>query len=259
MPTPELGSPNLGAPYDLASPTGYSIFLDDRYARYMNRAAGRPLDAFATVVQPDGASPLLRHLGIDLVLTGAPLAGPDRRAHLGMGDYHLVGGMPRVQVLAADTPVPRVALVHAVVEARDELDAYARMEEASFDLRSTALVEAPAGTFDVKTPPPSAHEEARITTYEPNVVGVHVDAAAPGLVVLSDVYEEGWTALVDGARGVVVPVNRIMRGVPVGAGSHEVVMRYRPPGLTTGAWLSGAGLLAVVAMTIGAWRRRRTG
>jgi uncharacterized membrane protein YfhO len=46
-----------------------------------------------------------------------------------------------------------------------------------------------------------------------------------------------------------------MRAVPVAAGRHAVIMRYRPPGFVAGAWLSLLGLAIVLALA-GVDRRR---
>jgi hypothetical protein len=254
LPTPETLQPNVGASYDLASATGYTIFLDDRYARYLRRALRLPLDTFTTLAPWEGTEPLLRHLGVKLVLTTERFGLPDGTAHLAIGDVHLLGGMGSLRVLALDAPVPRAALVHAVAVVPDEVSTYERMEDPSFDLRNTALLES-APTFPVEVPRAGAPEEAKITVYEPNTVALHVEAAAAGVVVLSDVYEPGWTAVVDGAAAPVFPANRVMRAIPVRAGSHDVVMRYTPPGFKAGVWLSVMGMLGVLG--VGGWEVRR--
>jgi hypothetical protein len=256
--TSELVAPDAGAPYDLASMAGYAIFLDDRYARFVNRAEGAPLDRFISPVLSDGQSPLLRHLGTDLVLTSLPAAGPDGRARLGIGTFRAVGGMgPRLKILAAESPAPRAALVHAIERIDDELEAYARMESASFDIARVALVEGDAVAPKTASPREGDAEEVSITTYEPNRVALDVLAASPGLVVLSDAYEPGWTATLDGAPALLVPANRIMRAVPVAPGEHQLIMTYWPPGLTAGTWLTACGSLALLGMAIAPrWRRR---
>jgi hypothetical protein len=257
LPTPELVAPNLGAPHDLGTATAYAIFLDDRFARFANRALGRPLDAFATVVQTDGSAPLFRHLGIGMVLSRALTPGPDGRIHLAIGDFRLVGGLGSLRAFVAETPVPRAALVHAVERVATEEDAYARMEDPSFDLRQRALVESEPSSLEASAPPDAAAESVHVTTYEPDRVVLKVDARAPGLVVLSDVYEPGWTAEADGAPSTVLPVDRVMRGVPVKVGTHEVVMSYVAPGARAGRGLSGLGLLLVVALAMAERRRGR--
>jgi hypothetical protein len=162
--------------------------------------------------------------------------------------------MGSLHVLALDAPVPRAVLVHAVEVVPDEVSTYARMEAPSFDIRKLALLES-APTFAVEGAGAAAVEDVKIARYEPNTVALHVDATSAGVVVLSDVYEPGWTAEVDGAEVPVVPANRVMRAVPVGAGSHEVVMRYAPPGFRVGVWLSVMGVLGVLG--VAGWEMRR--
>ncbi len=256
--TPELVAPDAGAPHDLASMAGYAILFDGRYARFVNRAQGAPLDRFISPVLPDGSASVLRHMGTRLIITSLPVVGTDGSAHFGLGNYHLVGGMgPRLKVVEADAPVPRTALLHAVEEVDGEDAIYERMEQPSFDVSRVALVEHRPASWRLAQPPQGAHEQALISAYEPNVVTVDVEAAADALLVLSDAYEPGWTARVDGAPAPIARANWVMRAVPVGPGRHRVVMSYRPPGLGAGAWTTAGALVALVAAAHLERRRRR--
>ena len=58
-------------------------------------------------------------------------------------------------------------------------------------------------------------EEAQVTSYEPNEVTLRVEAAASGVVVLSDVFEPGWTAEVDGIPAALVPARRALTVDPM--------------------------------------------
>jgi hypothetical protein len=85
-------------------------------------------------------------------------------------------------------------------------------------------------------------------------VATRSDGAA--LLVLNDVFAEGWSATVDGRPAAILPANYLARGVWVPAGEHRVRFSYRTPGLFEGALLLLLGLLAVAAW---AWRGRRAG
>ncbi len=52
-------------------------------------------------------------------------------------------------------------------------------------------------------------------------------------------------------------VNGVMRGVLVGAGSHEVVWSYRVPGLRIGLLVSGIAFVVLLGGVVVAVRRRR--
>jgi hypothetical protein len=246
--TPELRAPDLPAAYALPSVTGYETFMDGRFARLVNFAEGAPPDRFVSFVKSAGDARILRHLGASVVVSSLPIADPAGHARLAIGDFHRIGRAGRLQVFAADAPVPRVAITHAVAVVGSDDEALARMDDPAFDLRKETLLSAAPTGWRVESAPPEAMEKAAIVRYEPNVVELHAEAASPGLLVLSDAYREGWSAEVDGATIPMISANVVMRAVPVAAGTHVVVMRYAPPGFRLGVALSLAfGLLSAGA------------
>src|SRR5204862_527694 len=74
-------------------------------------------------------------------------------------------------------------------------------------------------------------------------VRIDADMQQRGLVVLSDQWFRGWSVTVDGRPARPVRVDTAIRGVVVGAGSHEIVWRYRTPGFIRGIVISGVALL----------------
>jgi hypothetical protein len=89
-------------------------------------------------------------------------------------------------------------------------------------------------------------------------VHLSVEAQRSAVVVLSQAWFPGWSARVDGHDAPVVRVDGVVQGVPVGPGAHDVVLRYRPPGLVAGVAVS---VLTWVVL-LGGWalavvRRRR--
>jgi hypothetical protein len=83
-----------------------------------------------------------------------------------------------------------------------------------------------------------------------------VRAEGPGLLVVSEGWDAGWTARVDGQDSRVLRVNGDCLGLVLGAGTHRVVLTHRVRGLRPGlalAALAAAGLGATVRRE----RRRR--
>jgi hypothetical protein len=106
-------------------------------------------------------------------------------------------------------------------------------------------------------PTPSATGEAEITAYEPERVAVHVRGDQPGLLALSDSAYPGWRVSVDGAPTELLTVNYLFRGVPVGAGEHEVVFEFRSDSWRRGLLASGAALLlwlGILVAGLALWR-----
>ena len=61
-------------------------------------------------------------------------------------------------------------------------------------------------------------------------------------------YSKGWTATVDGQPVDLKRANTAFMALELGAGAHEVELRYMTPGLLEGFTLSGIGLAALVTL-----------
>jgi len=83
---------------------------------------------------------------------------------------------------------------------------------------------------------------------------VRTDSAEPGMLVIRDAYDRGWKAYVDGVEAPVLPADLASRGVPVPAGTHEVVLEYDPPALRLGAIISTATLALLTVLGLSLWR-----
>jgi hypothetical protein len=83
------------------------------------------------------------------------------------------------------------------------------------------------------------------------------DSPRPGLVVFVEQYAPGWRATVDGTSAPILKSNLIMRGVPMPAGRHTVVLTYAAPGLAAGVLSSALGMGAVLGLALAAKRRRK--
>ncbi len=146
--------------------------------------------------------------------------------------------------------VPRDAILHV---ARRE-DALERLSELA--PRPIAIVEdgAPdasrAGSVD------GVAVATRIEDPSFDHVVVHLAGAPAGLLVLSDTFDVGWSAEVDGAPATVERVNALVRGVRVPAGARRVELRFAPLDgrLTRALW--GLGWLLALLLLAAPDRRR---
>ncbi|WP_071901266.1 YfhO family protein [Cystobacter ferrugineus] len=99
--------------------------------------------------------------------------------------------------------------------------------------------------------------EVTAARFAPERVEVEVRARGGEVLVLNDAYYGGWTASVDGEPVPILPANGAVRAVAVPPGEHQVVFRYRTPGLALGAGVS-LGTLLVLLGVDGVLRRRLT-
>jgi uncharacterized membrane protein YfhO len=80
--------------------------------------------------------------------------------------------------------------------------------------------------------------------------------------VLSEIYDPGWHAYIDGERTKVYQTNDILRGIAIPAGNHKIVFRYEPDSLRFGlliTTLSLIAMLAIISWVLVAWWLRRKG
>ena len=63
-------------------------------------------------------------------------------------------------------------------------------------------------------------------------------------------YSDGWRAWVDGEEQDVFRCGGMYMGIAIGAGAHEIEMRYVTPGLKAGAMISAAAALLTVVLAV---------
>lgn len=81
----------------------------------------------------------------------------------------------------------------------------------------------------------------------PEEMELTATVSSNAFLVLTRSYDPGWTAEVDGAPVTLHRTFIAISGLPLGPGTHRVVLRYRPPGFGAGVLLTAvsAGLLLV--------------
>lgn len=157
------------------------------------------------------------------------------------------------------------------------------LKDPAFDLRGLVVLEQPspdlpqltAGNASSGLPPTNqrssatgasaaatgigstagAHATERRTTA--NTQEITVDAPAAGLLVVSEMYERGWRASVDGRPAPVYRADGVFQAIPVPAGVHTVRLSYLPNSVLVGGAISASTLLVATSWAVWAWRHRR--
>src|SRR5262249_39272738 len=136
--------------------------------------------------------------------------------------------------------LPRALVVHNAVPMTDD-QFYARMDDGTFDpARMAAVSSPPPADLPVGASSPSS-ETTSIRAADganPNDIRVNVDLAQPGLLVISNVWYPGWSAVVDGRAQPVERVDATFQGVYLPAGSHDVRLIFAPASLRVGLALA---------------------
>jgi hypothetical protein len=94
----------------------------------------------------------------------------------------------------------------------------------------------------------------RITSYEPDKVGIEASLPRPGFLLLLDTYFPGWTASVNGQPTRIYQADYNFRAVSLPAGKSTICFSYQPISLRTGVALSITTLLALGAVWF--WSRK---
>ena len=154
-----------------------------------------------------------------------------------------------IRLLAVPEPLPRTYVVTGVRIA-DGTDALRLLIDPSFDPACEVVL--PGGVAVAAAAQPG---RSRIVEERGDRLLIDAEAAEAGYVVLTDTFDEGWSARVDGREVAVQRANVAFRAVPVPAGPHRVELRYWPPWLGTGLRVAGV-TLAALAISLSTRRRR---
>ncbi|MHB9091922.1 MAG: YfhO family protein, partial [Chloroflexota bacterium] len=243
--------PNTAMIYGIADARGYDSIIPKQYTDYMNLIEPQRLLEHNRVARLSEAaaldSPLLDLLNVKYVVTKQTLDRPH---------YRLVyDGEMRVY-LNEDYLSRAFVVSQAEVLPGPEAVA-AALRRPAFDPRRTVLLEQPLpAAVRLPATPPATAAKAAVSAYRANEVVVTVDSPANGLLVLADSYFPGWKADVDGESVEILRADANFRAVPVPAGQHEVVFKYRPNSLIAGGFttlVGGAALLLVLVFAL--WTR----
>lgn len=260
--------------YGLDATSGYDSAVPHRTVAWSEHLlGGSDEDAFAPRQDPyitglGGARPprldVAERLGVRFVALPPSSPAPElpRTAsdgrRLGVaydGDdgtlYELVGAVDPVRVQ------------FSVVVAEGERDAFDRFLDPDFDwerevvLERAELARSAAARALVDDPAEVGDAEAEVTAVGFNTVRIRVTTDAAGLLVIPRNWDAGWEATVGGDRTPVLRANFSQQAIAVPAGEHDVVLRYRPDGWSTGLLVSAAGMLvADGALVVHRLRRR---
>jgi hypothetical protein len=241
--------------FGLDDSMGYSPVQLSRYWSFVRATNRLPIYYNAALLQ-EPELPDLRLLGVRFMIVPSYLV-PDRLLNGRFMDsdgrftlWQIGGHEPRASVVPAFHVMSKGA--HALLY----------VLQPAYDPKRDAYVEQDPGITRVAGSP----DEGGTATYEevtPERVEMDVQANAPSIVVIRNAWDRNWEVTVDGEPGEVLRTDYFLQGVPVGAGSHHLVLTYHDPEIFQGLWLSALswGVLAVAVGGLAGWevvRRRRS-
>jgi hypothetical protein len=142
------------------------------------------------------------------------------------------------------------AYVASQAEVATIVEITARLLIESSDFRDTVYLEPSAANGALSL---ESSASGSVEAVVEGSIGEHgsgrfvVESDAPGLLVVSTGWLDGWSATVNGKHAPVVRANGLTLAIPIGAGSSEVKLTFTPPGLHLGLAVS---VLALVLLLI---------
>lgn len=151
-----------------------------------------------------------------------------------------------VTVLENPNAFDRAWIVHDVQHEGET--GLAGLADGSVNARSTALIADDQPLPAVAPIIKPGQDSVTITNRTESTITATATTDAPGVVVFSEIYADGWTVTVDGKPAELLRTNHALRGVAVPAGTHEIAMHFQPHSLRTGLILSGIGFGAAAIL-----------
>lgn len=242
---------------DLYSVQGYDPIQLSRYVEFMEALNGRDQNYHTAYVLSSGVqSPLLDLLNVRYVVVDGTLPADRDDVAPMLSNKDVVFNDGTVVVFENRRDLPHAWIVHDV-RSVERGEALPLLVDGSIDPWQTALVEGSVADIAPATDP--AAESALVTRYQPDRIDIETTATAPGMLVISEVYADGWRATVDGEAVDILPTDHVLRGVPIPAGVHTVELKYEPLALRVGMFLTGITAIAMVVAFLATCWWRHTG
>jgi hypothetical protein len=188
-------------------------------------------------------SPILDLLGVEYMIIRGAVQGAFKPAFV----------EPDYWALRNPSALPRVFVPARVESVPDEKERLSKLAAPDFDPKAVAYVETAAAV------PEGARGRATIIAETPSEVNLSLSMETPGLVVLTDTWDQGWRARLNGEPVPILIADHALRGVVVPQGSWILKFDYQPASLPMGLVLFGLGMVALAGLLMVERRSRRQG
>jgi uncharacterized membrane protein YfhO len=126
---------------------------------------------------------------------------------------------------------------------KGDTDTINRLFSKDFKIDNTLVVEEKPAIS-----PQVGPGQASIISYKPDEVVIKTKSDVPKLLFLSDVFDTGWKAYVDGKETKIYRTDFDFRSIGLASGEHMVRFSYEPIEFRIGLILSGLSLAALIGM-----------
>ena len=238
--------PNTNLFYHVPVLTGYDALGKRNFFEFMQTIAPcRPHLVFHLMQwSPPIASPWLDFLNTKYIVTPLGISLPDSAF---TRIYPLEGDNidSKHMLFQNKNSLSRAFLATRILGIMEPVKVRAALTAPSFDPRSSVILNIQDDyTFPVHY---KDRDRCEITRYTPAEIALSVDHKEPRVLVLSDTWDPGWKAFVDGERVPVFQANLTFRGIILyQPGRHEVIFKYDPFSFRLGTMTALATLLGTI-------------
>lgn len=226
--------PNTGTMFGLATMPGYDAAIPNSLRLLWARG--------------EHAGPaLLRLLAVPYAVVGTLRIG--RAANPFAGTTSLLDPFPGAELVRVPDVLPRVYLAGRA-ETLSDRETLLHIFDPDVLAGERALVADDSATNAPTVLPTEAGRAGActLTAFHHDRVEARCEARRDAWAVFVEQHDAGWTAAVDGRAAPLFRTNWLLRGVQVPAGTHDVALSYRAPGLRAGALLSAAAVLVTALL-----------
>lgn len=228
----------VGSMFDLSLIEGYDAMYQGRYAEFINASSnGYPKSGDRSVVQFDKngifKTEALQLLGVRYIYhrlsDGNNVWAFPYWEYLPDGSMKQIYSDEKYQVYEYSKVYPRAYLAsdYQVIENKDAV--INTLFSDKTNRRETLILET-----NPSLKPEKGEGVATITSYFPTRITIKTESLVPKLLFLSDTYDPGWHAHIDGEKAPIYRADYDFRAVPVPGGSHVVTFTYFPDSLRLG-------------------------
>ncbi|MCO5178357.1 MAG: YfhO family protein [Thermomicrobiales bacterium] len=221
---------------------GYNPVQPSRYVDLMTALNGSAQEYHGANVFPNGInSPLVDLLNIRYLIV--PSVPTDSRPDLDKlaETFPIVYADRKVTIMENPDALPRAWIVHDAQVATPDAT-LTLLADGSVDPREVVLLE----TAPPELAPGDGNDAVSVTAQSPDSMRLATSTSADGMLVVSNGYDPGWKAWVDGEQVEVVPADHALQAIPLPAGEHTVTLRYETPGLNLGLAITGTTVLLLI-------------
>ena len=172
-----------------------------------------------------------------------PSNGPDFNALSQNTDrFSVAFDDKHVAVFENHNVLPRAFLAPAsgveIVQRSD--DQIARVKDPGFDPQQSVVLSALPSAFAGQQRVSGAPFQGSVQLMDSNTskYKFRIESSQPAVLVLSQIYYPGWTAVIDGRKTDTFDADYGLTGIAVAPGVHEIAVVFRPESFKIGAILS---------------------